>query len=92
MVETWDSTKVASAFMAGGTDGQDGPTPVAGAIVLSGQSSSKSPEVLEKAKHALRQHDAYTFLKENFPDSLIDTGGPTGTNVTDIYCLVKALE
>jgi len=92
LIETWDMTTYNAAFMAGGTDGQDGPTPAAGTIVLAGQSTSKSAEVLEKAKLALSHHDSHTFFRKHLPECLIDTGGPTGTNVCDIYCLLKELK
>ncbi|CAB9527589.1 Glycerate kinase [Seminavis robusta] len=68
-----------------GTDGTDGPTDAAGAVVDGG-----TLERLEgSAEDALRHHDAYNFLDQVESDShkpLIKTG-PTGTNVADV-CVV----
>ena len=70
-----------------GTDGTDGPTDAAGAVVDGGTISriENSDQFVElSAKEALRNHDAYNFfdsMKVNCP--LIKTG-PTGTNVADV--------
>lgn len=66
-----------------GSDGTDGPTDAAGAMVTG--------EFYEKATgeriHAhLENNDAYPLLKEM--GALIMTG-PTGTNVNDLYMLIK---
>ena len=67
-----------------GTDGQDGPTDSAGAVVYGGLVNK---ETIDDAKEALKSHDAYTFLDK--AKSLVMTG-PTGTNVADIcITLVK---
>ncbi|KAL7535038.1 hypothetical protein ACHAXR_006224 [Thalassiosira sp. AJA248-18] len=64
-----------------GTDGTDGPTDAAGAIVFGGVVND---ETINDAKEALKTHDAYTFFHEaKGPKSLVMTG-PTGTNVADI--------
>lgn len=71
------------AFM--GTDGVDGNSDAAGAIV-----STKSVELAKKiGKRYLAHHDSYHALKEM--NSLIFTG-PTGTNVNDIMVIVSAQE
>jgi len=73
-----------------GTDGTDGPTDAAGAVI-DGGTISRIEEENEKTilgDDALRNHDAYTFFssakESNF--SLIKTGA-TGTNVADV-CVV----
>lgn len=66
--------------LAAGTDGRDGPTDAAGAIVDAStwdrvRHSGGSPDV------ALRNHDSYSVL--NAVNALLKTG-PTGTNVNDL--------
>lgn len=70
-----------------GTDGTDGPTDAAGAIVYGG---SVDDETIDGAKEALKNHDAYTFFDAaKGTQSLVKTG-PTGTNVADVcVTLVK---
>lgn len=63
-----------------GTDGTDGPTDAAGAVVDAG--------TLDRLQHgsaveALQQHDAYTYFSQEKDGPLIMTG-PTGTNVADV--------
>lgn len=72
-------------FASVGTDGQDGPTNAAGAIVtpdsLSGNGSDNCPH------KALENNDSYTFFsKLNNGRNLVMTG-LTGTNVMDISIL-----
>lgn len=70
-----------------GTDGTDGPTDAAGAVV----DASTLQHDLEGAREALRTHNAYPYFdgmsrqKEKYQGQvpLIKTG-PTGTNVADI--------
>jgi len=62
-----------------GTDGTDGPTDAAGAIVYGGLVNE---ETIQGAKRAMREHDAYTFF-DSIKGTLVKTG-PTGTNVADI--------
>mmetsp|Transcript_1179 Transcript_1179/g.2934 ORF Transcript_1179/g.2934 Transcript_1179/m.2934 type:complete len:650 (+) Transcript_1179:180-2129(+) len=72
-------------FASVGTDGTDGPTDAAGAVVYGGLVNE---ETMADAKEALRNHDAYTFL-DSVEGALVRTG-PTGTNVADIcITLVK---
>lgn len=66
------------------TDGQDGDTPAAGAVI--------SSDTLSRAQHLgldplqyLRENDSYSFFKQL--DDLVITG-PTLTNVNDIAVLV----
>ena len=81
-----------------GTDGTDGPTDAAGAIV-----DGNTVGLVEyinggsiRAMDALRDHDAYNFFNSvvasadidpTFQNPLIKTG-PTGTNVADICVLL----
>ena len=64
-----------------GTDGTDGPTDAAGAIVHGGIVNDKT---LDDAKAAMKNHDAYNFFdRTKETESLVMTG-PTGTNVADV--------
>ncbi len=67
-------------FLAAGTDGTDGPTDDAGALV-DGGTITRGEQAGQNAKQALAQADAGTFLEAS--GDLIQTG-PTGTNVMDI--------
>ena len=68
-------------FLAAGTDGIDGPTDAAGAII--------NEKTVENAKlhsldfeESLNKHDSYNFFKK--AGGLIKTGY-TGTNANDIF-------
>ncbi len=68
------------ALLAAGTDGRDGPTDAAGAVV----DGTTWPGIAEAGRdpdHALASHDAYHALEA--VDALVRTG-PTGTNVMDV--------
>ncbi len=67
-------------FLAAGTDGTDGPTDDAGALV-DGGTITRGEQAGQNAKQALAQADAGTFLEAS--GDLVQTG-PTGTNVMDI--------
>ena len=73
------------AFLAAGTDGTDGPTDDAGAMVDGGTVARGEAEGLEP-KAALLNADAGSFL--NASGDLIQTG-PTGTNVMDLMVGVR---
>jgi glycerate 2-kinase len=66
------------------TDGSDGPTDVAGAVV-DGQTVTKAARKGLDVADALLHNDAYTFFKQ--AGGHIWTG-PTGTNVNDLYLLL----
>ncbi len=66
------------------TDGIDGPTDAAGAIV-DGRTITRSQGMNLDAKKYLRNNDSYSFFSEL--GDLIHTG-PTGTNVNDITVLL----
>ncbi len=67
-----------------GTDGTDGPTDAAGAVV-DGHTMARARRLSVDLKGALKQHNTYPALKRL--DQLIVTG-PTGTNVNDLYLLL----
>ena len=67
-----------------GSDGTDGPTDVAGAVI-SGETLARSRKIGVNLRSALRQHDTYAALKTL--RCHIRTG-PTGTNVNDLYLLL----
>ena len=63
-----------------GTDGTDGPTDAAGAVV----DASTVDRHEESAADALQRHDAYTYFASFVVDSPLIITGPTGTNVADV--------
>lgn len=71
-----------------GTDGTDGPTDAAGAMVT-GDTLRKAEEKGLDARQYLKMHDAYTLFHKL--DQLIITG-PTMTNVMDIHVILAGRE
>jgi glycerate 2-kinase len=69
-----------AVFLAAGTDGTDGPTPDAGAIV-DGGTIARGTDAGYDADMALARADAGTFLEAS--GDLLQTGA-TGTNVMDL--------
>ncbi len=67
-------------LLAAGTDGTDGPTDAAGAIV-DGTTAGKAREAGLEPPEYLGRNDSYTFFDR--AGGLLKTG-PTGTNVMDI--------
>jgi hydroxypyruvate reductase len=67
-----------------GTDGTDGPTDVAGAVV-SGTTVERARRLRIDLATALARHDTYPALQAL--RCHISTG-PTGTNVNDLYLLM----
>ncbi len=65
------------------TDGDDGPTDAAGAVVT-GKSAQRAESLGLEAADYLSRNDAYSFFQAL--DDLIKTG-PTGTNVNDLIFL-----
>jgi hydroxypyruvate reductase len=65
------------------TDGDDGPTDAAGAVVT-GDSAERAESLGLNASAHLSRNDAYPFFQQL--DDLIKTG-PTGTNVNDLIFL-----
>jgi len=77
-------------LMCAGTDGQDGPTSVAGVIVENISDSHHIKEqLLQQSNTDLVNHNSHNFFRNNYMDWFVDTGGVTGTNVMDIYCMIK---
>ena len=74
-----------NVFVAGlGTDGTDGPTDVAGAVV-DGKTVQRAMKKRLSIEQALHEHDSYTFFQQIRGHIMT---GPTGTNVNDIYLIV----
>lgn len=71
-------------LLSAGTDGTDGPTDAAGAIV-DGQTLTKARSLGLDPQEYLNNNDSYNFFKEI--DGLFITG-PTGTNVMDIQIII----
>ncbi len=74
-----------TVFAAFGTDGVDGPTPAAGAIVDGQTVERGSAEGLDPAAH-LGNNDAHSFLRAS--GDLLSCG-PTGTNVGDLWLVYR---
>lgn len=72
------------ALLSGGTDGEDGPTDAAGAIIDSHVAEEASRQSLDTAEY-LRRNDAYHFFER--VNGLVKTG-PTHTNVCDVRVVV----
>jgi glycerate-2-kinase len=72
-------------FAALGTDGIDGPTPAAGAIV-DGESASRATSRGIDLEKALAMNDSHSVLKAL--DETVVTGA-TGTNVADLWMVAK---
>lgn len=75
-----DNTGAAITILAAGTDGRDGPTDAAGAIV-DGDTWARIRKAGRDPAADLARHNAYDAL--NAADALVRTG-PTGTNVMDL--------
>lgn len=76
---------LSNVFVAGfGTDGTDGPTDAAGAVV-DGRTVQRATKKGLSIEQALQEHDSYTFFK-HIRGHIVT--GPTGTNVNDIYLIV----
>ncbi len=71
-------------LLSGGTDGEDGPTDAAGAIIDQTVLEAARRQNLDPADH-LARNDAYNFFRPL--DALIKTG-PTHTNVCDVRIVV----
>lgn len=74
-------------FLAGTTDGQDGPTDVGACLASRNElihDDDRASIKLEDALKAKASHDSYNFWRTYKPDWLIKTG-LTGTNVMDLY-------
>jgi len=77
-----------TALLAAGTDGRDGPTDAAGAIV-DGRTWASIMASGRNADHDLASHDAYHALDAA---GVLLRPGPTGTNVMDVVIGVCGLD
>ena len=68
------------AILAGGTDGRDGPTDAAGAVITSEQGFDRAA-----ARVALAGHASYDYLRSH--DQLLMIGA-TGTNLADLVLVI----
>jgi hydroxypyruvate reductase len=71
------------ALVTLGTDGEDGPTDAAGAVVT-GETLEKAGRLQINPRVSLANNDSYHFFEKI--GGLIKTG-PTGTNVNDLVFL-----
>jgi len=71
-------------FLSAGTDGNDGPTDAAGAVV-DGNTIKKAKALGLNPQEYLDNNDSYNFFKKI--DALLITG-PTGTNVMDVQVVL----
>lgn len=72
-----------ACLLAASSDGIDGPTDAAGALV-DGSTAHRARELGLDVRAALEANDAYTVLRAT--ESLLITG-PTGTNTNDLFLL-----
>ncbi len=75
-------------ILSGGTDGNDGPTDAAGAVVDGSTCSWASQKGLDP-RHHLEHNDAYPFF-QSLGDLIIT--GPTNTNVMDLRLVLVTCE
>lgn len=89
LAELWTEPQLAAldnshgpslVLLSGGSDGEDGPTDAAGAILTAEVISAARQRGLDPADY-LRRNDAYSFFQQ--VDGLLQTG-PTHTNVCDL--------
>jgi glycerate-2-kinase len=71
--------------LAAGTDGTDGPTDAAGALV-DATTVTRGERAGHSGRAALDDNDAYQFLSAS-GDLL--RSGPTNTNLLDLYILLR---
>jgi len=74
-------------FLACGTDGIDGPTPAAGAVV-DGRTSERARAIGLDLEHALARNDSHAALSAL--DAVV-IRGDTGTNVADLWMVAKGI-
>ena len=74
-------------FLSAGTDGQDGPTPAAGALVEPSFCEKVGSAGLDLASY-LDNNDTHTLLTQIESGSHLVVTGLTGTNVMDIQILM----
>ena len=74
------------AIAAFGTDGVDGNSPAAGAVVDS-HSNVRAKRLRLRVRPFEERNDSYNFFRK-LNDNIVT--GPTGTNVGDLYLLIRA--
>ncbi len=74
-----------AVFLSFATDGKDGNSPAAGAIV-DNETLKRAESIGLKAEHFLKNNDSYNFFKQ-LKDCILSSD--TKTNLTDIYTLIK---
>jgi hydroxypyruvate reductase len=79
------AARAPAALASVGTDGVDGPTDAAGALVDSGTWSRLGPDAAQIVEHALAGNDCYPLLDDL---GVLIKPGPTGTNVGDLQVLL----
>jgi len=85
LASSQELTGLPNVVVAGfGTDGTDGPTGVAGAMV-DGKTVQRAKKKHISIESMLKEHDSYTFFHQ--VGGTIITG-PTKTNVNDIYLIL----
>ena len=80
----WDDGAERITLLSGGTDGEDGPTDAAGAMVAASV-IRRAKELGQTPERYLESNDAYRFFAPL--DALLITGA-TGTNVCDVRVVV----
>jgi hydroxypyruvate reductase len=76
-----------AALASVGTDGVDGPTDAAGALIDSAMWGRLGPAAAARRDRALAENDAYPLLDEL---GALLRPGPTGTNVGDLQVVLLA--
>jgi len=73
-------------FLSGGTDGIDGPTDAAGAMVSTGLIPAANAQGLDAASF-LARNDSYQFFSQLHHGQFHLVTGHTGTNVMDVHII-----
>ena len=82
-----DSRRVSFCFLSAGTDGQDGPTPAAGALFMGNIFDKARNEGLNMRLY-IQENASYDFFSKLDNGSNLVITGLTGTNVMDIQILL----
>jgi hydroxypyruvate reductase len=80
----WEDGAAGVALVSGGTDGEDGPTDAAGALLDAAVLAEARRQNLRPADY-LARNDAYHFFE---PLGALIKTGPTHTNVCDLRVVV----
>jgi glycerate 2-kinase len=84
LLRLWDEGAKGIALLSGGTDGEDGPTDAAGALLDADVLAAAREMNLDPAEF-LARNDAYHFFE---PLGALIKTGPTQTNVCDVRVVV----